>query len=359
MNEITLLGIDIAKNVFQLKGVDKHHKEVFKKRLSRSKLESFVGSLPRCTILMESCGSSNHWGRTFSKLGHEVKLISPQHVTPYVGNHKNDYKDTDGILECGSRPRTKFVSIKTLEQQDMQSILRVRARYVSSRISLSNQIRGLLLEYGIDIAKGFSQLRTRVMELLDVSNEQLSTPMKEVLSDCYEEFIELSHRISAYDKKLEGISKEHESCQLLRTIPGVGAVSAVALYAAIGNGSQFKNGRELAAHLGLVPKQHSSGERQVLLGITHGGDRHLKQVLIHGARSVILHAAKKTDWRSHWITKLAGRKHKNTVATAVANRTARIAWAVLHTAKPYQTQDTELTQGGACYPQPCHALHSI
>ena len=359
MNEITLLGIDIAKNVFQLKGLDKHHKEVFKKRISRGKLESFVRALPRCTIMMESCGGSNHWGRIFNAMGHESKLISPQHVTPYVGNHKNDYKDTEGILECGTRPRTKFVSIKTLEQQEMQSILRVRERYVSHRVSLSNQIRGLLLEYGIDIAKGFSQLKERVIALLDDSNHQLSAQMKEVLRDCYEEFKELGNRICVYNKKLERISNEHESCKLLRTIPGVGPVSAVALYAAIGNGSQFKNGRELAAHLGLVPKQHSSGERQVLLGITRGGDRHLKQLLIHGARSVVSHAAKKTDWRSHWINTLIQKKHKNTVATAVANRTARIAWAVLHTAKPYQTQDTELTQGGACYPQPCHALHSI
>lgn len=355
MNEITLLGIDIAKNVFQLKGLDRHHKEVIKKRLSRSKLESFVRGLPKCTIMMESCGGSNHWGRTFNAMGHETKLISPQHVTPYVGNHKNDYKDTDGILECGTRPRTKFVSIKTLEQQDMQSILRVRERYVSNRVSLSNQIRGLLLEYGIDIGKGFSRLKEKVVLLLDGINDQLSIPLKEVLQDCYDEFKDLSERIDAYDKKLERISKEQEHCKLLRTIPGVGPVSAVALYAAIGNGSQFKNGRELAAHIGLVPKQHSSGERHVLLGITHSGDRHLKQLLIHGARAVVSHASKKTDWRSGWINQLIQKKHKNTVGVAVANRTARIAWAVLHTAKPYQTH--ELTQGGACYPQLCSALH--
>jgi transposase len=359
MNEITLLGIDLAKNVFQLKGLDKHHKELFKKRLTRGKLESFVRSLPSCTIMMEACGGSNHWGRTFNAMGHETKLISPQHVTPYVGNHKNDYKDTDGILECGSRPRTKFVSVKTLEQQDMQSLLRVRERCVSNRVSLSNQIRGLLLEYGIDIATGFSRLKERIVALLDENNEQLSTSMKEVLHDCYEEFKELGKRIDAYDKKLERISNEQEHCKLLRTIPGVGPVSAVALYAAIGNGSQFKNGRELAAHIGLVPKQHSSGERQLLLGIIHGGDKHLKQLLIHGARSVLSHASKKTDWRSSWINKLLQKKHKNTVAAAVANRTARIVWAVLHTAKPYQTHDTELTQGGACYPQPCHAPHII
>lgn len=350
MNEITLLGIDLAKNVFQLIGVDKHHKEVMKKRLSRAKLQEFVRKLPASTILMEACGSSNHWGRTFNAMGHEAKLISPQHVTPYVGNHKNDYKDTEAIIEAGTRPRTKFVSIKTLEQQDMQSILRVRERLVGNRVSLSNQIRGLLLEYGIDIAQGFSRLREKVPELLDASNEELTGQMKDVLSDCYEEFKELSRRILAYDKKLEGISTEQESCRLLRTIPGIGPIGAVALYAAVGNGSQFKNGREMAAHIGLVPRQHSSGEKRVLLGITQKGHADLKQVLIHGARAVVRHASKKTDWRSEWINSLLLKKHKNTVATAVANRTARIAWAVLQSCTPYQINlnDAELNKSIAC-----------
>lgn len=357
MRDITLLGIDIAKNVFQIIGVDRHHKEVLKKRMSRAQLEAFIGSLPRCSILMESCGGSNHWGRVFSAMGHEVKLISPQHVTPYVANHKNDYKDTEAIIEAGTRPRTKFVSIKTIAQQDMQSILRIRERLVGDRISLSNQIRGLLLEYGIDIAKGFGYLKEKISELLDPSNERLSEQMKEVLSDCYEEFKELSQRIAHYDKKVEGISKEHELTRLLRTIPGVGPVSALALYAAFGNGSQFKNGRQMAAHIGLVPKQHSSGERQVLLGITKKGNADLKQLLIHGGRAVVLHAKKKTDWRSQWVNELTSRKHSNVVATAVANRIARIAWAVLSSGKPYQFM--ELTEGSACYPQPCHALHEI
>ncbi len=221
MNEITLLGIDLAKNVFQLIGLDKHHKPVIKKRLSRLKLEEYVGSIPSCTILMESCGTSNHWGRTFRAMGHEVKLVSPQHVTPYVGHHKNDYKDTEALLEVGTRPRTKFVTIKSIEQQDLQSILRIRERIVVNRVSLSNQIRGLLLEYGIDIAQGFSRLKEKVAQLLEPSNEQLTARMKAGLSDCYEEFKELSNRIEGYDKQLECLSKEHESCKLLRSIQGL------------------------------------------------------------------------------------------------------------------------------------------
>jgi len=359
MNEITILGIDLAKNVFQLIGVDKHHKEVMKKRVSRVKLQEYVEALPRCTMLMEACGGSNHWGRTFRAMGHEVKLISPQHVTPYVANHKNDYKDTEALLEAGTRPRTKFVSIKTIEQQDMQSILRIRERLVGNRVSLSNQIRGLLLEYGIDIAQGYSHLKKKIPQLLEVGNEQLTAQMKEVLADCYEEFKGLSDRIVAYDKRIDNISNQHESCRLLRSIPGIGPIASTALYAAVGNGSQFKNGREMAAHIGLVPKQHSSGERQVLLGITKKGHADLKQVLIHGARAVVLHAKKKTDWRSEWINKLSQRKHTNVVTTAVANRTARIAWAVLTSCKPYDAGDTKLAESGACYPQPFHALHKI
>lgn len=337
MNEITILGIDLAKNTFQLIGVDKHHKVVMKKRCNREKLVEVVTNLPRCTILMESCGTSNYWGRRFSEMGHEAKLISPQHVTPYVGNHKNDYKDTEAIIEVGTRPRTKFVGIKTIEQQDIQSIHRIRERLVGNRISLSNQMRGLLLEYGIVIAKGFACLKNKLIELLSEEHNLLTEMMKEAINELYEEFKEISKRIDKYDKKIELLSNQNKSCKLLKTIPGIGPIVSTALYAAMGNGSQFKNGREMAAHIGLVPKQHSSGDRQLLLGITKKGNRDLKQLIIHGSRSVVTQAIKKEDRRSHWINKLATKKHTNVVATAVANRTARIAWSVLQTCKPFDS----------------------
>jgi transposase len=335
MNEITILGIDLAKNTFQLIGVDKYHKVVMKRRCQRDKLVEIVANLPRCTILMESCGTSNYWGRRFQEMGHTPKLISPQHVTPYVANHKNDYKDTEAIIEVGTRPRTKFVQIKTLEQQDIQSIHRVRERLVSHRICLSNQIRGLLLEYGIVIPKGFSSLKRKMVELLSERSDLVSEGRQEVLADVYEEFKQLSARIDKYDKKIEAISNQQESYKLLKTIPGIGPIIATALYASMGNGSQFKNGREMAAQIGLVPKQHSSGDRQVLLGITKKGNRDLKQLLIHGARAVVAKSGKKEDKRSNWVNKLAAKKHFNVVATALANRTARMAWAVLQSSKPY------------------------
>lgn len=335
MKEITILGIDLAKNTFQLIGVDKHHKVVMKRRVNREGLIETVSTLKPCTILMESCGTSNYWGRTFRKFGHEPKLISPQHVTPYVANHKNDYKDTEAIIEAGTRPRTKFVQIKTVEQQDIQSIHRVRDRLVSNRVSLSNQIRGLLLEYGVVIAPGFSQLKQKIPALLDKENEILTSTMKEVVSDIYEEFKDVSIRIDSYDKKIDVISNEQESCKLLKTIPGIGPITATALYASMGNGSQFKNGREMAAQIGLVPKQHSSGDRQLLLGLTKKGNGDLKQLLIHGARAVVAKSGKKTDKRSSWINKLLIKKHSNVVAAALANRTARMAWAVLQTGESY------------------------
>lgn len=350
MNEITILGIDLAKNTFQLIGVDKHHKVVMKRRCQREKLIEIVSNLPSCTILMESCGTSNHWGRRFQEMGHTPKLISPQHVTPYVANHKNDYKDTEAIIEVGTRPRTKFVQIKTLEQQDIQSIHRVRERLINNRICLSNQIRGLLLEYGIVIPKGFSSLKSKLVELLSEGSGLISDEIQEVLVDIYEEFKTLSESISKYDKKIETISNQQESCKLLKTIPGIGPITATALYASMGNGSQFKNGREMAAQIGLVPKQHSSGDRQLLLGVTKKGNRDLKQLLIHGARAVVARAEKKEDKRSGWINKLAAKKHFNVVATALANRTARMAWAVLQTSQPYNGNFSyaKTNEGGAC-----------
>jgi transposase len=350
MNEITILGIDLAKNTFQLIGVDKHHKVVMKRRCQRDKLVDIVANLPGCTILMESCGTSNYWGRRFKGMGHTPKLISPQHVTPYVANHKNDYKDTEAIIEVGTRPRTKFVQIKTLEQQDIQSIHRVRERLVSNRVCLSNQIRGILLEYGIVIAKGFASLKSKMAELLSQGGEEVTNGVQEMLVDMYEEFKELSERIAKYDKKIEAISNQQESCKLLKTIPGIGPITATALYASMGNGSQFKNGREMAAQIGLVPKQHSSGDRQLLLGITKKGNRDLKQLLIHGARAVVAKSGKKEDKRSNWINKLAAKKHFNVVATALANRTARMAWAVLQSSSPYNGNFSyvKTNEGGTC-----------
>ena len=361
MNDITILGIDLAKNTFQLIGVDKHHNVVMKRRCQREKLVEVVTHLPSCTILMESCGTSNYWGRLFQEMGHTPKLISPQHVTPYVGNHKNDYKDTEAIIEVGTRPRTKFVQIKSLEQQDIQSIHRVRERLVSNRICLSNQIRGLLLEYGVVIPKGFASLKSNIVALLSGGSDLVTEEIKAILVDVYEEFKVLSERINKYDKKIEAISNQQASCKLLKTIPGIGPITSTALYASMGNGSQFKNGREMAAQIGLVPKQHSSGDRQLLLVITKKGNRDLKQLLIHGARAVVAKSGKKEDGRSNWINKLAAKKHSNVVATALANRTARMAWAVLQSSKPYHGDFgyAKTNEGGACYPQFYNYLHNI
>lgn len=350
MKEITTIGIDLAKNTFQLIGLDRHDKEVLVKRCKRDKLITLMRGLPSCTVYMESCGTSNYWGRVFQDMGHKPKLISPQKVTPYVENHKNDYKDTQAILEVGQRPRTKFVSIKTIPQQDIQSLLRVRERLVGNRVRLSNQLRGLLLEYGLVIAKGFASLKRKIAEILENETGALTEDVLFLVSDLYDEFKQLSKRIAVYDKKLENRCEQNEYCRLLRTIPGVGPIGATSLYAALGNGSQFKNGREMAAHIGLIPKQHSSGDKHRLLGITQKGNSDLKQILIHGARAVVSRAGKKTDKRSRWINHLLCKKHANTVATAVANRTARMAWAILQSQVPYNAEycEAHIVKGGVC-----------
>lgn len=338
MNDINLLGIDLAKSVFQLIGLNKEHKVVCKKRLNRSGLLKYVSNLKPCTIYMEACGASNHWGRTFGQLGHDVKLISPQHVTPYVRSQKNDYNDTEAILEAGTRPRTNFVQVKTIEQQDIQSILRMRERIVNIRVSLSNQVRGLLLEYGIAMKQGYKALGATIAELISADNDTLSDLMKECLSDLYDEFKSLSERVDKYDKTIGLIAKENEVCRRLNTIPGVGPIVATALFSTLGTGKHFKNGRQMAANVGLIPKQHSSGERQLLLGITKNGDSFLRKVLIHGARAVVSNVKNKTDRRSLWVHKLLITKHFNVVATAIANRTVRIAWALMQSGETYNAE---------------------
>jgi transposase len=350
MKDITTVGIDLAKNTFQIIGLDSHDQEVLKKRCKREGLMKLMRGLPACRVYMEACGTSNYWARVLTEMGHAPKLISPQKVTPYVENHKNDYKDTQAILEAGSRPRTKFVSIKTQEQQDIQSLLRVRERLVHNRVSLSNQLRALLLEYGIVIPQGFKALREKAVEAASDESSLLSDDIKALAYDLYEEFEQLSDRLTRYDQKINQLSTANENMRLLRTIPGIGPITSAALYAAVGNGSQFKNGREMAAQIGLVPKQHSSGDKQMLLGITQKGDRKLKQLLIHGARAVVKVAPKKTDRRSNWINQLLTKKHSNVVATALANRAARIAWAVLQSLVPYNPEHCQAHQGrgGAC-----------
>ncbi|MBT8419656.1 MAG: IS110 family transposase, partial [Gammaproteobacteria bacterium] len=289
---IKVLGIDIAKQSFQLHGVDEGGHIVFKKKLTRGKLVTFVANLPPCVIGMEACGGAHHWYRVFTEMDHTVHLMAPQFVKPFVKSNKNDAADAEAICEAVQRPSMRFVPAKSIEQQDVQSLHRIRSRLIANRTAQSNQIRGLLLEYGIIIPQGLSHLRKRIPELLEDDENGLTPMFREVLRELYDEIVHLDKRIVSLESKLESVSKQNQNCQLLQTIPGIGLLTATALVAAIGNPSAFKSGREMAAWLGLVPRQHSTGGKPTLLGISKRGDNYLRNLLIHGGRSVVQHADK-------------------------------------------------------------------
>jgi len=282
--DVNTIGIDLAKRIMQIHGVDQSGKTVLKKKVQRDDLLNFMANLPKCLVGIEACGSSNYWAREINKLGHKVKLMSPQFVKPYVKSNKNDQADAEAICEAVARPNMRFVPIKTAEQQSVLSIHRVRERLVKSRTALANEIRGLLGECGLIIPQGVNKIIPKLLEFLN--NDSLSGMDKTTFTDLLDEFRSIDQRIDLLEDRLREISKNYESYIRLRDIPGIGLITATALIAAIGNAANFKNGRELSAWLGLVPKQHSSGGKEVLLGISKRGDTYLRNLLIHGARAV-------------------------------------------------------------------------
>ena len=336
MGNVTTIGIDLAKNVFQIHGVDAEEKTVLQKRVSRARFLEFMKSLPKCVVGIEACGASNYWARQLKKIGHDVKIMTPQRVKPYIGATKNDYKDAEGICEAVSRPKMIFVPMKGIEQQDIQSLHRVRARLAQSRTALSNQIRGLLSEYGVVVGQGISQIRNGLLKIVEDVGNELTASMREVMTDLYDELIMLDNKIKRYDAKLEVIFKTNEDCQRIAKIEGIGPITATAAVAAIGDATVFKNGRQMAAWLGLTPRQSSSGEKQILLGISKKGDAYLRYLLVHGARSVIRVSGKKQDAKSCWINDKVIRRGKNKAAVALANKNARTLWALLAKKESYK-----------------------
>lgn len=335
---ITTLGIDLAKNIFQIHGVDHKGKALLKKKLSRKKLFEFIANLPKCKIVMEACGSANYWARQFISYGHEVKLISPQFVKPFVKGNKNDRNDAEAIVEAASRPNMRYVSPKTVEQQDMQSLLRLRDGCMQMRTKLSNQLRGLLSEYGIVMPEGVHHLHKTFGEIISSSeaDDKLTGVCKELLQMQYNLLLKVEEQIEGYDQKLNTIAKSNEACQRIKEVEGIGTITAVAVVSTMGNPHDFKNGRHFAAFLGLVPRQDSSGGRNRLLGITKRGNPYVRQLLVHGARSVVRCTDKKRDKRSAWVNQLKSRAGANRATVAVANKNARIVWALLKYQKAYR-----------------------
>lgn len=333
--DITLLAIDIAKNVLQLHGNDENGKKVMGKKLARSKMLEHTANMPKCTISMEACGGANYWARQFIKQGHEVKLVSPQYVKPFVKGNKNDANDAEAIAEAASRPQMRFVPHKSVEQQDIQCALRIRERVVKQRTELSNQIRGLLIEYGITIRKGYAAAVARIPEILEDAENELSIRCRAYIDELYSELLEAISKVKYWDNEVEQIFKSSEEAQRIAKIPGIGPITAVAILT-IGDLKAFKNGRHFAAYLGLVPKQHSSGGKERLSGISKRGNRTLRTLLTHGARTVLRYVEQHDDPRSEWIKSVKERRGYNKASCALANKTARVIWAMLTKGEAYK-----------------------
>ncbi|EJN23809.1 transposase [Pseudomonas sp. GM79] len=332
------IGVDLAKNVFQIHGVDRHEQPVWRQRLSREHwLQTVLEKIePGCEIGMESCSGAHHWARQLQARGFRVRLIAPQFVKPYVKSNKNDANDAEAICEAMSRPSMRFVAVKTIEQQDIQATHRIRAGLIEQRTAKANQIRGLIAEYGLVAPKELLMLRRAIPCWLEEADNGLTVRFRRLLDGLWGDLRTLDERVGELDSEISAIAASEPTAVRLQQLRGVGPMIATALVAAIGDARQFANGRQLAASLGLTPRQHSSGGKDRLLGISKRGDAYLRTLMIHGARSALRTAKFKDDRLSQWAVRLAERSHPNVAAIALANKTARMAWAMLRNGTDYQ-----------------------
>jgi len=333
--KITRVGLDLAKQVIQLHAVDAREQVVKRVALKREALMGFFHNLPACAIGMEACAGAHDWARRLRALGHEVKLLPPHRVKPYVHGQKNDRNDAAAICEAMTRPSMSVVPVKSVAQQDGQALVRIRSERVASRTALINQVRGLLAEYGLVIAPGAVNVRRAIPRLLEDAQNGLSGVFRSLLADLYDDLVALDARIATLDRTVVHYVRDHEAPRRLCAVPGIGPVTAVALVASVGNAHQFNSGRQMAAFFGLTPRQHSSGGKTRLLGMHKRGDSYLRGLLIHGARSMQRTATHKDDARSRWLNALAQRRHRNIATVAQANKTVRIAWALLTRGETY------------------------
>ena len=327
--KITTAGLDLAKNVFQVHGVDDRGRAVTQKALKRAQLLPFFARLEPCLVGMEACGGAHHWARKLTALGHTVKLMAPQFVKPYVKSNKNDAADAEAICEAVRRPNMRFVPVKNTEQQAALSLHRARQGFVKARTAQANQIRGLLSEFGIVIPQGIGFIAKHLPTILEDADNELPGRFRQLLRRLGDHLKDLDRQVVELEREIVLWHRESEASRRLAQMPGVGPITASALAAAVGDARCFKNGREMAAWLGLVPRHQSTGGKTVLLGISKRGDSYLRTLLVHGARSMIRHAEGKVDQTTAWMTRLLARRNKNIAAVAIANRNARIAWALL------------------------------
>ena len=335
--KITTIGIDLAKDVFQVHGADERGKAVVKKALKRAQVLPYFANLPPCLIGMEACGSAHHWARKLQVFGHAVKLMAPQFVKPYVKTNKNDAADAEAICEAVTRPTMRFVPIKNGEQQAILALHCARQGFVKARTAQANQIRGLLAEYGIAIPQGIGHIATHLPDILEDGENGLPGVFRQLIDRLGAHLKELDRQVGELEVQIQVWHRANDASRKLAEIPGIGPITASALVASIGDAKNFDNGRQLAAWLGLVPRQHSSGGKQTLLGISKRGDTYLRTLLIHGARAVVRVAERKVNHAGSWLAGVMARRNKNVAAVALANKNARIVWALLARDREYTT----------------------
>lgn len=346
--KVTMIGIDLAKNVFQVHGVDEHGKVVLRKQIRRNQMMVFFAQCTRCLVGMEACGGAHEWARRLTVLGFTVKLMAPQFVKPYVKTNKNDAADAEAICEAVSRPNMRFVPVKTPDQQAILALHRARQGFVRERTAQGNQIRGLLAEYGVTIPQGLRNIHKCLPEILENGENVLPGLFRHLLWQLGEHLKTLENMVEEMDQKIRQWHRTNEASQRLTEIAGVGPITATAMVASVGDARNFSSGRQLAAWLGLVPRQHSTGGKSLLLGISKRGDCYLRTLLIHGARSVIrcVGHKRKADQVSEaatpptrfrdWLQSIVLRRGSNVAAVALANKNARVIWALLAHERHYE-----------------------
>ncbi len=327
--QISRVALDLAKQVIQVHAVDRSGRAVVRKALKRAAVLPFFRDVPPCEIGMEACSGAHHWGRQLQMMGHRVTLLPPQHVKPFVLGQKNDGNDAAAICTAMARVGMPTVPVKTWAQQDVQALHRVRAASVAERTATVNRIRGLLAEYGLVVAQGRHALRQALPSLLEDAENGLSFDFRQLLAELYDELVARDARVDQLTRRIEQQVRQDAAAQRLLQVPGIGPLTASALVTTVGDAGQFRNGRQMAAFLGLVPRQRSSGGKTRLLGIHKRGDSYLRGLLVHGARSVLRVATDKPDDRSRWLMAVAHRRHRNIATVAQANKMVRIAWAML------------------------------
>lgn len=335
MKNIKVLGIDLAKSIFQLHGTDGQGKCLLKKRLTREKMVLLLSRLQPCLIGIEACIGAHYWARVFTRMGHTVKIMSPQFVKPYVMSNKNDANDAKGIAEAVTRPGMKFVSSKSIEQQDILLTHRSRELMLKQRTAQVNQIRGLLLEYGIVIPQGIRKIKN-LIEILEMNTDKLTSTAIKLFTRLYEQYKHYDAQMTIYDNELNQLAENDTLCSEVMKIEGIGPITASAIVATVGDAKVFRNGREMSAWLGLVPKQMSSGNKVRLSGISKRGDCYVRKLLIHGARSVVNKCENKQDKRNMWILDKKQRCGYNKASVALANKNARIIWAIMAKGECYR-----------------------